>query len=62
MFFLHTNIQEFPVFGKMKYLTYWLGELENEVFLAQVELIVRAKIRYFTHTNTNYDWLFREST
>ncbi len=41
--FSHTNIQEFPVFGKMKYLKYWLGELENEVFLAQVELIVRAK-------------------
>jgi hypothetical protein len=50
--------------------SFWKNEISNvlawsigkRVFLAQVELIVRAKIRYFTHTNTSYDWLFREST
>jgi hypothetical protein len=43
MFFSHTNIQEFPVFGTMKYLSYWLGQLDVEVFSTQVEVIVRAK-------------------
>lgn len=30
--FSHKNIKEFPAFGNMKYLKYWLGELENEYF------------------------------
>ncbi len=35
--------QEFPIFGQMKYKSYWMGAIEISAFATNVEVIVRAK-------------------